>query len=85
MVLASLLGPAVGTTPFLEYHELDLAFSQIKQINMLYTARATGRSTLHLTRMLDRNLIRSQDDLTIAVVAVQGAIKAVERQLYDLG
>lgn len=67
------------------YDELDLAFSQVKQINTLYAARARDRNTLHLARVLDRNLIRSQDDLTTAIVAVQGAIKAVERQLYDLG
>lgn len=66
------------------YDDLDLAFGEIKQINTLYTARARGRGTLHLIRILDRNLIRSQDDLTTAIVAVQGAIKAVERQLYDL-
>ena len=58
------------------YDELDQAFSHIKRINALY---------IDITRIHDGNLVRSEDDLAVAVTAIHGAIRAVGQQLYDLG
>jgi hypothetical protein len=66
------------------YDHLDLAFGHIRRINTGYAARILDSGVLHFVR-LDRYLVRLDDDLAAAIMAINGAIGAVERQLEELG
>jgi hypothetical protein len=56
------------------YDDLEVAFGHVKRIN-----------TLRVDRANDADLVLGEDDLAAAATAIRGAIKTVERQLYELG